>query len=90
MNLLADISVVAFLGGIGAMYLKQRLYKCPECLHRSDYDHIAEVTGEAPYCPYCGTKTVNIGQKYQAWAHRLGFPSKYRVITAEDSDDHEA
>lgn len=86
-DLLSLLGLIAFVGFIAVTYLRQRLYKCPECLHQSDYDHIAEVNEEAPYCPYCGTKTVNVGRKYQAWAYRLGLPSEYTVLTADDTDD---
>jgi len=84
---LSLLGAALFVGFVAVMYLRQRLYKCPECLHRSDYDHIAEVNEEAPFCPYCGTKTEYIGRKWDAWTHRLGLPSEYTVITADDSDN---
>lgn len=84
-DLLVQLGLVSFFVVLTIAYLRRRLYKCPECYHRSDYDHIAEVTEERPYCPYCGTKTEFIGRKYQAWLYRLGVDSEYRVITADDN-----
>jgi len=61
-------------------YFTQTLYKCPECGFRADYDHIAEVSGEHPYCPQCGEHTREIGSKLDAWCHRIGEKSDLKTV----------
>lgn len=53
------------------VYFRKKLFRCPECDFRLDYDHIVEVTDEAPYCPYCGTHTDYVGRKWQAWSAKV-------------------
>jgi len=86
---LAVAAACLIAGGV-FVYFVTRVYKCPKCLRRSDHDHIAEVTAESPYCPYCGTQTVYVGRKYDLWLHRFGLDSGYTVITADDPDHADA
>lgn len=70
-----DALVTALLGGFVCLvvgnYLISQLFRCPDCGMRSDYDHIAVIDDSAPFCPYCGTRTVYIGRKIDAYRSRL-------------------
>jgi len=75
-SLLGFVGITALFGLWSFLYLRQKLYRCPECSFRADYDHIAEVNEDNPYCPHCGTHTEYIGRKYERYLARLGGGSR--------------
>lgn len=70
-DLLVRYGLVMFLLLVVASYFRTELFRCPECGMRNDYDHIAKIDDEAPYCPYCGTHTDYVGTKWYAWKAKL-------------------
>ena len=68
---LVQVGVAVFVLAMVGAYLRTRLFRCPDCDFRSDYDHIVEATREAPYCAYCGAHMDYVGRKADAWQARL-------------------
>lgn len=83
-ELVGWLFVWAFVSLVGVGYFSTRLFRCPDCGFRSDVDHVVEVSGEAPYCAYCGSHTDYIGRKIDAWRARVVGEDLSVICKAED------
>lgn len=73
MTPLAGFAIGIGVTFVAVVWLTTMVYQCPNCHYSNDWDHVASVTAEAPYCPYCGTHTDVDGTKFERLGRRLRF-----------------